>query len=279
MIVNVLLYASGFAVLLLLSQNLHIFPGAVISKYQRLLGRRFGCPAGVQSHTITSEDGNRIEIWEMQGESQQNFRIAHNGKPYIALIFHGNAAPMESFLLLQFWTAELGIKSYTFDYRGYGNSTGWPSEQGIYKDSDAFWRFVSEREDFQAENIIVIGYSVGGAPASRIANLHGVRLLLLISPFSSIKDVLRDQIMFRPMVPLLWSELSTVDNVNDLTKTGLIVVHGRKDTIVRPHHADRVVSAYRGDSNVTLIWDECGTHNTAFYSKRREVAAALASYL
>jgi alpha-beta hydrolase superfamily lysophospholipase len=278
MIIRFLLYFSGFVALLVLSQNFHVFPGAFISKFYRLLGRRFQPPAGVQSYTVTTDDGKRIEIWEMECESQKNVQMAPNGKPYIALIFHGNAAPMESFLLLQFWCAELGIKSYTFDYRGYGNSTGWPSEQGIYRDSDAFWRFVCNQKNRDPENIIVIGYSLGGAPAARIAQLHSVHILLLVSAFSSVKDVLNDQILFKPLVPLLWSELSTVKSIGGLTRTALIIVHGKKDGIVNPHHADKLVSAYRGEKQAAMIWDEAGTHNTAFYSKRREIAKALAPY-
>lgn len=146
-------------------------------------------------------------------------------------------------------------------------------------DSDAFWRFVREKENFDAENIIVIGYSVGGSPAARIASLHNVNVLVLISAFSSIKDVLRDQICFKLMVPLLWSALPTVDYVHCLKKTNLIVVHGKLDRLVRPHHADKIASAYRGERQVALIWDDLGTHNTAFYSKRGEIAAALVRYL
>lgn len=131
MLANFILYGAGFLAFLALLQKLHIFPGAIISKCQRTCGRRFQSPLGVESYSVTTEDGNRIEVWAMECNTGMNTRLAPNGKPYIALIFHGNAAPMGNFILLQLWAAEQGIKSYTFDYRGYGNSTGWPSERGI----------------------------------------------------------------------------------------------------------------------------------------------------
>ena len=52
-----------------------------------------------------------------------------------------------------------------FDYRGYGKSTGTPSETGLYTDVLAVYNYVRKRNDLNSEKILLFGRSLGGAVA------------------------------------------------------------------------------------------------------------------
>ena len=132
-----LLYALGFVAFLIVTQDFHIFPGAVFSLFRRK-GLRIAnsLPPLIESHFIPTKDGKRLEVWEHAAQFENESRKE------VAIIFHGNGAPLETFLFTQMWFSEMGIKSYCFDYRGFGASSGWPSEQGLYEVGSSVADFV-----------------------------------------------------------------------------------------------------------------------------------------
>ena len=90
-------------------------------------------PEGVKSFVIKTSDGEELETWRMSAtQKDKNY-------PKMAIVFHGNAASVRTTYGYQDALNRVGIPSYSFDYRGIGRSTGWPSEKGLYKDSEAVW--------------------------------------------------------------------------------------------------------------------------------------------
>ena len=87
------------------------------------------------------------------------------------------------------------LQGYDFlaiDYRGFGKSTGNPSEQAIYEDAEAAYRWLKER--YPEEQIVVYGRSLGSAAASWLGSLHQPRLLVLETPYDNIPNVIRAQV-------------------------------------------------------------------------------------
>lgn len=265
-IVCFLLFA---AVMLVLTQDIQVFPGALFSLFTRSSRDPATLPQGVQSLFIQSEDGTKLETWCLDADQTVE------PLPYVGIVFHGNGGSMENFLLTQLWFSEMGIRSYAFDYRGFGKSGGWPSEKGIYQDSDAFWKYVIEKEQIDASQIIVFGVSVGGAPAARIAALHHPKVLLMTSTFTSIKDILKEMRLIRFLIPFCRYRLSTIEFVRDLKKTNLLLLHGGNDTIVPPQHTEVLRDAYQGTGTVERLFLESSDHNMVFYAMRRELGDAL----
>ena len=145
----------------------------------------------------------------------------------------------------------------------------------MQKDSDAFFNYVMQREQAHPAQVIVLGYSVGSAPAARIARLHAVRSLILVSAFTSVKAVVEDHPVARYLAPLLWIKMSTIDEVRQLNQTGLILVHGGLDTVVLPSHAEKLAEAYQGPTDPVILMDPKATHNTVFFSLRKQLSEAL----
>ncbi|MCB0353173.1 MAG: alpha/beta fold hydrolase [Bdellovibrionales bacterium] len=267
------LYALGFVVLLVLTQDLHIFPGAVLSKINFFGQRNKIIPPEVESIFIRSLDGTSLEVWRYAPESETSVNN------YVAVIFHGNGGPVENFLFVQMWLAELGIPSYSFDYRGFGRSSGWPSEKGIYKDSDAVWKYVVEREGVTPDQIVVVGISVGSAPAARAAALHHPKLLLLSSAFIDLRSAARAQPVVGLLAPFVWHRFPTKEYVQTLKQTHLLLAHGLKDNIVPPKHSELLEEAYIGDGNVRRLEAKDSGHNLAFYALKDELKESLREWL
>ncbi len=266
MLLNFLLGASGFVLFLVVTQDVHIFPGALLSLFSGRTRDPRTLPSGVESIFISTPDAKKIELWRLapQQEVPQ--------KDLVALIFHGNGGALESFYLFQLWFSSLGICSYAFDYRGFGKSSGWPGEKGISTDSDAVWSYCVEREKLDPQQIIIFGFSIGSGPASRIAALHSPRALILTSPFTDLRRVVREHGLLAILAPFLRHRFPVKAHIEKLKSTSLLLVHGGNDKIISRVHAEELERSYRGSGQVTRLFSEGAGHNLVFYELKDEMA-------
>jgi hypothetical protein len=77
------------------------------------------------------------------------------------------------------------------DYRGYGGSTGTPSETGLRRDAEAAWDFLVARPEVDPARVALYGRSLGSVPALHLAARRPVRAVVLDSPFSSGREMAR----------------------------------------------------------------------------------------
>jgi pimeloyl-ACP methyl ester carboxylesterase len=108
---------------------------------------------------IVSDDGVTLDGWFVPVRQMRG----------VLLFFHGNAGNISHRLdsLKVFY--DLGLATFIFDYRGYGRSTGAPSEQGTYRDATAVWRYLTEDRRIAAKDIVLFGRSLGAAIAVQLA--------------------------------------------------------------------------------------------------------------
>ena len=262
-------HLAGFLVFLflfiVLTQNLQVFPGALLSLPIKI--SRPKPPRGVESIFIRA--GRReLDVWRMPP-------AAGEVRPRAAVVFHGNGGWLKHFVFPQLWFSALGITSYGFDYRGFGRSSGWPSEQGIYQDGEAVCRYVLEREGLTPEQLIILGISVGGAPAARAASRLDPKLLVLVAAFTSLPDVVRAKPFFRLFSRFLWYTLPTSSYIKALRSANLLIAHGENDRIIPPSHSRELEKAYRGTGAVRRITAPAAGHNAVFYALRSELARLL----
>ena len=259
--------------LIIIFQDILIAPTVISSLFNSVHRDTKTLPLDTESNFITTYDGNDLEVWRVAP-------VEHIRSPrYVGIIFHGNAGSLEAFHVLQLWFQEMGIVSYAVDYRGFGKSSGWPSEQGFYADSDALWQYVIEREGVDPSDIVVLGYSLGGAMAARIASLNQPRVLVLVSAFYSIEKIIREHLFLRFLTPFSRYRLPTGEYVNKLESTHLLLVHGQNDSIVPVTHADKNSESYRGKGCFEKIIAEDRGHNDVFFSVRKELANRLDTML
>ncbi len=125
----------------------------------------------------------------------------------------------------------LDLSVLIFDYRGYGGSTGQPSEKGTYRDAESAWRYLVELKKKKPEKIILFGESLGGAVAAEIASRHSAGGLILMSSFTSIPELGGRLYPFLPVKLLSKFSYATIDRIPAITAPKLII-HSPDDEII-----------------------------------------------
>ena len=162
-----------------------------------------------------------------------------------------------------------------FDYRGYGNSEGSPSEEGTYADADAAWRYLTRGRGIPPERIVLFGRSLGGAVAIEMATRHTPGALVVESTFTNLHDIGR---LHYPLLPVKWLLSYRYDS---LAKVGTITcpklfAHGREDTLI-PFANGRTLFDAAAEPK-TLI-ETPGDHNNSGISYAPEYAERFRSFL
>lgn len=150
--------------------------------------------------------------------------------PLATLLFcHGNAGNISHRLENVYYLVEFGFQILLFDYRGYGRSTGEPSEEGLYLDAETAWAHMIDREETAGIPRIVFGRSLGGAVAVELGTRVDADGLILESTFTSIRTLAR--LMFPlplPRLPVKYDSLSKIGGLH----TPLLDIHGEQDELI-----------------------------------------------
>src|SRR5688500_2852604 len=194
-----------------------------------------------------ASDGLRLHGWFFPGS-----KVAH----LVFILFHGNAGNICHRLSFYDAWLELGVSVFAFDYRGYGQSEGKPSEAGTYLDGQAAYTWLCQR-GFAAEHIILLGKSLGGGIASEVALRDKVGGLVLQNTFSSIPDVGSDLFPFLPVRLMGSIRYETVKKLPRI-KVPVLVMHSRGDDFIRFCHAER---NYAAANEPKVFWEIHGSHN------------------
>lgn len=146
------------------------------------------------------------------------------------LFLHGNGGNISHRLSKIAFFHSLGINILIFDYRGYGLSTGSPSEQGLYQDATASYRYLTESLGIPGERIILYGESLGAAVALELATKVRVKGLILEGAFTSVPDMSRHVFFFIPgfFIKNKFDSFSKIDK----TEAPKLFIHSRNDEIV-----------------------------------------------
>lgn len=158
------------------------------------------------------------------------FFPAYKDAPVI-LYCHGNACNISHILEYVILLMEKNLRVFVFDYRGYGKSTGTPSEKGIYMDAQAAYDYLVNEEKVAPDKIVLAGHSIGAAAAIDMAVKNDVRSIIIESAFTSTKDM--SNIMF-PMSLisfLLPAHYNNLDKIKEISIPKLFI-HGENDEIV-----------------------------------------------
>ena len=174
------------------------------------------------------------------------------------LIFflHGNGGNLQGWSANADYYRRVNYDVLMIDYRGYGKSSGKiESEQQLHDDVRAAWDYIAGR--FEGKPIVIYGRSLGTAPATRLARDVNPDLLVLVSPFSSVLALAREQYKFVPEW-LVRFPLRT-DRVIGEVAAPIMLLHGDRDSLIALQHS-HTLEALAGD-NARLIAIEGAGHD------------------
>ncbi len=163
------------------------------------------------------------------------------------------------------------FKSYTVylvKYRGYGKSTGQPSEQNLY--SDALYVYDKLKEKYS--DISVIGRSLGSGVATYLAANRSISKLALITPFDSIESIAQEIFPIYPMSFILRDKYKSINRVSQIKAHTLILI-AENDQVVKRSHSERLVSKFPAAQVAVKIIENTGhnsiANNRTFYEALR----------
>lgn len=207
----------GYGVLLTLmyafQRSLMYFPDSV-----RTPPAAVGLPQAEEAILVTA-DGEKLIAWHVPPQ---------DAKP-VVIYFQGNAGALDLRAGRFKWLTADGIGLLAVSYRGYGGSTGKPSEAGLIRDALAAYAFAIER--YPAKRIVLWGESLGTGVAVALAADHKIGGIILDAPFTSTVDVGAAAYPFVPVRWLMKDRFHSDERIASV-KASLLVLHGELDRIV-----------------------------------------------
>jgi uncharacterized protein len=168
---------------------------------------------------LDSSGGERVIVWH----------IPPRGEKPVVLYFHGNGGSLRGRVDRFRALAADGTGLIALSYRGYGGSSGRPTEKGLIDDALAAYAFAAAR--YPASRLALWGESLGTGVAVALAAQKPVGRIVLESPFTSIADIAAQIYWFFP-VRLLIKDSFRSDLLIGTVTAPFLILHGDKDSIV-----------------------------------------------
>ncbi|KAI3813475.1 hypothetical protein L1987_18200 [Smallanthus sonchifolius] len=201
-----------------------------------------------------------LKLRTRKGNDVVTVHIKHPKASATLLYSHGNAADLgQMFELFVELSLRLRVNLVGYDYSGYGQSTGKPSECNTYADVDAVYKCLKEKYGVKDDQLILYGQSVGSGPtidlASRVPDLRGV---VLHSPILSGLRVLY------PVKRTYWFDIYKNIEKISLVNCPVLVIHGTSDEVVDHSHGKQLWELCK--NKYEPLWLTGGGHcNLEFY--------------
>lgn len=127
------------------------------------------------------------------------------------------------------------------EYPGYSIYPGEPTEDGILKDLEPVWNFVTNIMNFELDDVLVMGRSIGSGPATHFATQFPVGALVLISPFTSLKCVAKYNFgsIASSLVSQRFENEAKILNV----QSPCLFIHGKEDSLIPFEHSKTLYSS------------------------------------
>jgi hypothetical protein len=226
LILAVVGYGGLLALMYVFQRALQYFPDTA-----RIAPLDAGLPQA-QEVMLTSSDGERLIAWY----------VPVRGNKPIVIYFQGNAEGLSARANRFTWLTEDGIGLLALAYRGYGGSTGRPSEQGLIRDARAAYDFVRAR--VPAKRIVLFGESLGTGVAVALASEREIGALILDAPYTSIAAVGAAHYPFAPVRWLMKDQFHSDERIGRVSAP-LLVLHGEQDRIVPIRFGEKLFAMAR----------------------------------
>ena len=211
------------------------------------------------------EEG-RAQAWWVSGK--------HPTAPVI-LFCHGNAGNLaDRISSLQLFHG-LGAATLIFDYPGYGDSPGQPSEDGCYAAAEAAWQWLTETKLVPPARIIILGRSLGGAVAAWLAQNRPAGALIVESAFTSAPELGAELYPYLPVKALCRYRFDTREYLGKV-RCPVTIIHSRDDETVPFEHGEALFAAAAEPKFMVVIG---GDHNERFLDSGETYTAAVAAVL
>lgn len=235
------IYLTVGLIIYLLQERLIFLPEELPSDYVYSFDAKF------DEHFITMEDGAEINALHFTQEESKG----------LIVYFHGNAGNLDRWGEVVYPFVEMGFEVFIIDYRGYGKSSGTKSQKALLSDADMVYKYAKH---LAPENeIILFGRSLGSAFASYVAGKNDPSMVILETPFSSLRDAAKDFIPIYPTNYLLRYNFKNYEYL-ETCEVPIYIFHGTEDEVVDFDSGQQLFKSLVGKSAEFFVI-EGGHHN------------------
>lgn len=180
--------------------------------------------------------------WKFHGKVPARFE-----EKFLVIYFPGNGGCRRDRVSDCREFADLSCDLILFDYRGYGDNAGSPSETVLAGDARRIWEYATTTLKFPADRIVLFGESLGGAMATRLASEQSQAgtppaALILNSTFASLGETVAWHFPAFPFQYFLWDRYPSVERIGEVT-CPILQYHGTADEVVAYQHGERLFRA------------------------------------
>ena len=197
--------------------------------------------AGTRVENLATPDGERIILW---------YAPAQPGRPTL-LYFHGNAGEMgDRSQRFNYFQAH-GFGVAYLSYRGYGGSSGAPTEAGLITDAATSYRWLVA-QGVAPRSIALLGESLGSGVAVQTAARHEVGAVALEAPYTSAVDVAARFYWWLPVRLLMKDQYRSMDFIGAV-KAPVLVIHGDRDALIPVEFGKRLFAAANEPKELEIL--------------------------
>jgi len=243
------------------------------SKYVYYPGRAVdGTPADArmayEDVSLRTQDGETLNGWYVPATTNRETAP-------VLLDCHGNAGDIGDRVGSVQTFHNMGLNVLIFDYRGFGRSTGKPTEQGTYMDAMAAWDYLTKQKGFATNQVIVFGRSLGGSIAAWLAAQVQPGALVTESAFTSAPDMARRMFPYLPCRLLCRFKYDTLSHVKKI-RCPVLIAHSRNDEMIPFENGRRLFEA----ANEPKVFVEmCGEHNSGGLDVNPDYQQVLSTFI
>lgn len=197
--------------------------------------------SGASVESLTTADGEKIVLWHAP---------ANAGMPTI-LYFHGNADEMGDRPLRFNYYHSRGFGVAYVSYRGYGGSTGSPSEAGLMADATASYDWLISK-GVEPSRIVLLGESLGSGVAVQLAAKREVGALALEAPYTSTVEVAAKIYWWLPVRALMKDQFKSIDFIAAVFAP-LLIIHGEADELIPVEFGKRLFAAANQPKELEIV--------------------------
>jgi pimeloyl-ACP methyl ester carboxylesterase len=222
---------------------------------------------GIVRHIgLTASDGTRLTAWLIPASSP-NSRWMY--------CFHGNSGNISVFQSRWGLLHQAGVNILALDYRGYGESGGVPSEDGIYRDAEAGYQYLITQQQASPKDVFLYGHSLGAAVAIHVAAERQVAGVIVEGALISIPARGHELLPFLPISMMVRNRFDSLRLVASI-RTPSLFFHAVNDRLAPIHHGRALYDAAPQPKGFLEL---NGGHDDAFVVDRERVLKALRGFV
>lgn len=189
--------------------------------------------SGVDRIALATPDGETVVLWSAPPQ----------GDRPVILFLHGNGGEIADRADRLAFYQSRGFGAAFLSWRGYGGSTGSPSETGLVIDAKTAYDHL-RKQGIPPDRIVVVGESLGSGPAVQLAAANPVAGVVLEAPYSAAVDIARLAYPWLPVGLLMKDQYRSRDHIAAV-RAPILILHGEADRVIPQGFGRRLFDAAR----------------------------------